>query len=199
MLVKSLQFKTHHLMRSALGLCVMVALALQTGGSVPDQFRRYIVTAEDKPKAEVQAELTESAPRDWQSVGYFVAKNDLLQAMSPRERALVRVAYQQEIVKAQSDNTLRARIRMPVLPGPVEQKAPATADRQAYSSGTNPQTDSAQPASTKTQSKSAQIKSERAAALAEDLATIEAFKSALRDLQKQGMVVGNYRNDIVDQ
>lgn len=173
---------------------MVVLMAIYAGGSVPDEFRRYIVTDQDTTSANLQAAVDTHTGDDWQSVGHYVVGKDMLAAMSGPERAAIRAAYQQEISAANSEAQIRQRIRVPLLPGPVMMADAGPSARAIVPVVSDaPVHTAAAPIANKPEPVAA------ATPMDEDLATIEALKTALQDLRKEGVTIGGYRNDIADK
>lgn len=190
-----LTFNTHHFVRSTLGLCMVTLIAVYGGASVPGDLRRYIVTPQDTTNAEMQAAVDRRTGDSWQSVGAYVVDKEMLSAMDGRERAVIRASFQQEIKKASSEETIRQRIRVPLLPGPVVASAGPTDRIKAPAAAPAPAAPLAQAAAPAT-NKAPVTDNTPASPLAEDLATIEALKAAFKEA---GVHLDGYRNDIADE
>lgn len=189
-----LTFSSHRFLHSTVGLAAVVVLAVYSGGSVPDDLRRYIVTPQELSNSQLADARASHITADWKPVGNFVAEQGLLDSMNGRERALVRAAYSKETQAATADNAIRQRIRVPLLPGPVKTAAVGPIDRPVA-----PTAPAAPVAAAPKTTATPAVAHAPATPLAEDLATIEALKAALKDLKADGLLVGNYRNDVADQ
>lgn len=188
-------FNTHLVLRSTFSLGMVTLVALYTGGSVPDEFRRYIVTQQDTSSESLQAAVDRQVDDGWRTVGTYVVDQDLLSALTGRERAIIRAAYKQEITQANAETTIRQSIRIPLLPGPVVVADAGPTEKRIVAEA--PADVAAKPAARVEATPAAN--SAQPSALSEDIATIEALKTALQDLKKEGITAGRYRNDIADK
>lgn len=192
-----LAFNTHHVLRSTFSLGMVTLVALYAGGSVPDEFRRYIVTPQDTTSAELEAAANSTSNESWKTVGSYVVDADLLSAMRPAERALIKAAYQQEVKQAKTEAMIRQSIRVPLLPGPVVAANIGPSERIDPPNAALP-APAITPVAAKTAPAPTAEDDKQKTATAEDLATIEALKIALQDLKKEGVSASSYRNDTAD-